>query len=273
MKTLSISIVVYRPIEKELYITLKSLYKAIINAKRNSKISKFYIDIVNNDSTRKTNLIVKNYIIRFIKEDFVQVDILDGHGNVGYGCGHNLSIKMQKSDYHLILNPDVMIHEQALTNGIEYLNNNSSVGLVVPRVKNEPLGHLCKKYPSVMCLFIRGFVRGTLIDKFKNKLNNYNCIEIQCDRINCDVELASGCFMLYRTKILRELNGFDSKYFLYFEDFDLSLRTKKFAQISYLPNMVICHYGGNAAKKGVRQTMLFILSAVKFFNTHGWVWL
>jgi len=36
-------------------------------------------------------------------------DWISGHGNIGYGAAHNLAIRRADSDFHLILNPDVLI--------------------------------------------------------------------------------------------------------------------------------------------------------------------
>ena len=38
------------------------------------------------------------------------------------------------------------------------------------------------------------------------------------------IDLASGCYMFCRASALEAVGGFDERYFLYFEDFDLSRR-------------------------------------------------
>jgi GT2 family glycosyltransferase len=84
-----------------------------------------------------------------------------------------------------------------------------------------------------------------------------------------DIEIASGCFMFFRKQALVFVKGFDQKYFLYFEDFDLCLRLRKQWKIAYLPNVKISHFGGNASRKGWRHTVFFIESALFFFKNHG----
>ena len=76
--------------------------------------------------------------------------------------------------------------------------------------------------------------------------------------------------MLCRTELLQKVQGFDENYFLYFEDFDLSLRIGKIADIVYLPSMRIVHAGGHAARKGIRHLLMFVKSAWYFYNTYGW---
>ena len=87
------------------------------------------------------------------------------------------------------------------------------------------------------------------------------------------VLLASGCFMLLRTGPLQSVKGFNEKYFLYFEDFDLSLRLRECGQLMFLPSMVITHHGGYAATKGGGHIRLFVRAGFRFFNDHGWKWI
>jgi GT2 family glycosyltransferase len=70
--------------------------------------------------------------------------------------------------------------------------------------------------------------------------------------------------------VLQRLDGFDPRYFLYFEDYDLSLRTGRIARIVYVPAVRIVHFGGGAADKGFQHIRLFAASAWRFFGTHGW---
>ena len=47
-----------------------------------------------------------------------------------------------------------------------------------------------------------------------------------------DPPIVSGCWMMFRTVVLQQLGGFDPRFFLYFEDFDLSLRTSELSRIA-----------------------------------------
>jgi len=87
---------------------------------------------------------------------------------------------------------------------------------------------------------------------------------------SADIPITSGCFMLLRSESLAEIGGFDERYFLYFEDFDLSLRLGKKGKLAYLPAMRIQHGGGSAGSKGFKHFKMFTRSGVRFFNTYGW---
>ena len=84
-----------------------------------------------------------------------------------------------------------------------------------------------------------------------------------------DPPIVSGCFMLFRGGLYRQLGGFDGRFFLYFEDFDLALRAGKVTRTAYVPAVRIVHEGGHAARKGLTHIKLFAKSALLFYKLHG----
>lgn len=195
--------------------------------------------------------------------------------NLGYGQAHNLCMN-QGSDFHLILNPDVYLAPDALVAGLDYLQQHPDTGMVTPygiNDHNEPL-FLSKRYPTVLDFVLRGFAPKCLRGLFANRLAYYEMHREYLSDIPCsEVEIASGCCMLLRTDLLLKLQGFCSDYFLYFEDFDLSVRLRKLALITFVPQMKIIHGGGHAARKGWWHIRQFSKSGRLFFSRHGWRWL
>jgi hypothetical protein len=76
--------------------------------------------------------------------------------------------------------------------------------------------------------------------------------------------------MVMRTAALRRVRGFDPAFFMYFEDYDLSVRLASEGTVAYEPAVRIVHHGGEAARKGGRHVLWFIASARRFFSRHGW---
>jgi len=87
------------------------------------------------------------------------------------------------------------------------------------------------------------------------------------------VEIASGCCMLVRSSALKAVGGFDQDFFLYFEDFDLSLRLQREGELLFDPAMQAVHHGGYAASKGLAHIRWFVRSGIRFFRLHGWRWI
>lgn len=204
------------------------------------------------------------------------LELIAGHGNIGYGRGHNLAIDRTQSRYHLILNPDIELDERGLIEALAFLDAHSDAGLLTPLIRDESgeQQFLCRRFPTVLDLFARGFLPSCLRRPFAKRLARYEMRDVIDDEtIVWDPPIVSGCFMLFRTDILKRLNGFDPRYFLYFEDYDLSLRTHKIARVAYVPAVRVLHHGGGAARKGWVHVKLFAASAFKFFGRFGWKWL
>jgi GT2 family glycosyltransferase len=195
-----------------------------------------------------------------------------GHGNVGYGRANNLVLERLASDVHLIMNPDVELDASALSEALAALDRHPEVGMVAPAAygaDGAPL-YLCKRYPSLWVLFLRGFAPAFMRRAFARTVARYEMRDLIGERFVPGVPLASGCFMVARTPLLLTLGGFDPRFFMYFEDYDLSLRLGREASIAYVPGVRIVHHGGEASRKGALHVAWFLRSAWRFFATHGW---
>ena len=87
-----------------------------------------------------------------------------------------------------------------------------------------------------------------------------------------DVEFATGCFLLIRSKLFYRLGGFDRRFFLYHEDSDLSLRARERARVVYHPGFCITHAWHRASSHSWKARLHHIVSTVKFFAKWGWAW-
>ena len=204
--------------------------------------------------------------------DAGQAQLVAGHGNVGYGRANNLVLERLASDFHLVMNPDVELDRGALAAALAALREDPRIGLVAPAVYGDDGAqqYLCKRYPSVWVLFLRGFAPAALRRRFHGAIERYEMRDLVADRVLHGVPLASGCFMLARTPLLRRVGGFDPRFFMYFEDYDLTLRLGREADVAYVPQARIVHHGGDAARKGPRHVGWFVRSAWRFFSRHGW---
>ena len=266
------SVVIYKTDTALLLSGLRSLLAAISVAMDAGEIESVHVDIINNADSDPALLRLVGQLSAETAPLPVEVRLLEGHGNVGYGRGHNLSISASTSDYHLILNPDVTLAADALGLGLHYLVQNPSVAALSPAVRDGD-GHkqyVCKRYPSVLDFLLRGFAPQGIKRAFDKRLANYEMRELSEQEPSTGIPIISGCFMLFRTSVLQSVGGFDARYFLYFEDFDLSLRVHDKGALAYLPTMHITHLGGDSASKGLRHIGMFVRSGFLFYNTHGW---
>jgi GT2 family glycosyltransferase len=271
---LGVSIVTYYPDLDLLKRTLVTLAAAIRYAQARGALASANVWIVDNTVhapalSEKLDRLASDSLQ---PADDLKLGTIRGHGNVGYGRGNNLALERSGAAYHLVLNPDVELNEDAVYQALQFMETHASVGVLAPHVRNahgETL-YLCKAYPAVVDLLLRGFGPGWLIRRFKQRLHRYELRDRLASGQPVNVPLVSGCFMFFRKEILDRLGGFSPRYFLYFEDFDLSLRAARVADVVYVPAVRILHHGGYAAKKGLRHVRLFCASALRFYRAHGW---
>lgn len=272
---LSVSIVLYHSQIEMLCATITSLYRSAVRALQENRLVSVDLMLVDNSESDKYATSVRDLLKTVQTDQFFSIHFSQAEQNTGFGGGHNSVTPELASDYHLILNPDAELAEAALCGGLAALEGNEQFVLVSPKVLGPDGAQefLCKSYPSVLVLLLRAFAPNFIRRWFQEKLYSYELRDVCDGAAPAQVLLASGCFMLLRTGALQSVKGFNEKYFLYFEDFDLSLRLRGCGQLMFLPSMVITHHGGYAATKGGAHIRLFVRAGFRFFNEHGWKWI
>jgi len=272
-----ISIVTYRGDVLYLKITLLTLSRAVSYARRRHRGPLFFsLCIVDNSPERDPCPDLSRLLRAPVLAAFDEVDLIRSERNVGFGGGHNLSIlspAAADSDFHLVLNPDVELDEDALYHAVEYLESHSEVVAIVPwaRTGDGLPCYLAKGEPSVMVLFLRAYLPWVGLPSLRRRLDRYELRpESERRRTIENVPMASGCFLFARSPVLRALGGFSPHYFLYFEDFDLSIRMRRRGRVDFVPDVRLIHHGGNVARKGFRHLLMFARSAVQYFRDWGW---
>jgi len=259
---LTISIVTFNPDINEFRATLAALADALAPLDPTSVV----ITIIDNSRQDSVSAIVEEQLPRW------QTRVIHGQGNVGFGRAHNLALS-DMGEFHLILNPDIQMDHLALSNAIDFMQKHPDCGLLSPRAfwPDGKRQYLCKRYPAIFDLLLRGFAPKRIQRFFDTRLKRYEMrVETQND-IFWNPPIVSGCFMLFRREVLVKAGGFDSGYFLYFEDFDLSVRSGRITKIAYVPSVEIVHMGGHAAKKGHWHIWQFFRSGLKFYKDHGFL--
>lgn len=198
--------------------------------------------------------------------EFMKCDYIFGHGNIGYGRGHNIAIEKSlatDADYHLVMNSDLKFDPSLLEKLAVYMEENPDVAYVMPKVLNEDGTdqHLAKRLPTPLDLMHRRIFN-----------SNRGALNLSDDGV-WNVPCLSGCFMFLRSSFLHELKlsdgfVFDPRYFLYFEDFDLSRRLHSRYRTIYYPALTITHYHRRESYHSCRMGLIHTWSMIKYF----WKW-
>lgn len=217
--------------------------------------------------------------LEMVKERFVDephIKTIQSNKNLGMGAGNNLGIRQTQGEFVLILNPDITVLDGSIESMINFMRENSEVGIVTPKLLNpDKTGQYAQfRFPD----FWRPLYRRTFFGKTfwgKRKLENF--LMADWDRANPrKIDWALGACFLIRKKVLDAVGLFDERFFLFFEDTDLCRRFwNKGWEVWCLPQAKMIHYPERLSAKKVSLRNLFskpvlahLISQVKYF----WKW-
>ena len=202
---------------------------------------------------------------------FEKVTYIHSPKNIGFGAAHNIA--MQKSiaanyKYHFILNPDVAFEPNVIIAICRYMDGDSSIGAVMPKIiyENGATQYLCKLLPTPIDLFARRFLPERVSrkqqDQFELRATGYNQI--------MEVPFLSGCFMALRKEALMQCGLFDERFFMYGEDIDFSRRINEQFKTMFYPHVSIVHGYEAASYKSLKMLKIHTQSIIRYFNKWGW---
>jgi GT2 family glycosyltransferase len=271
--SLTVSLVLHHSPVPRLLTTLRSLLAAVVDAREAGVLGRAELWLVDNSVDGAYEAVVRKEIAAVLTDACaLEHRFLALAENRGFGAGHNRVLLDTASDFHLVLNPDVELARDALTEGLSLLARDPGVAALNPYAEaaDGRREYLCKRHPTPGVLLLRGFAPAWLRRRARQSLAHYEARDLCAGPAVAEVPLLSGCFLLLRGRPVRHCRGFDTGYFMYFEDFDLSRRLRPFGRLVYAPRVRIVHHGGNAAHKGWRHVRWFLRSGLRFFRLHGW---
>lgn len=186
--------------------------------------------------------------------------------NIGFGAGHNHNFKVSEGSYFCILNPDIKMEPQALKDLIDFGESNPSVGLLSCTILNQDHSHqLVHKFLPSFYHYISLIARRLL--KLKTLEDHHTMYDF--NKTTSRLPLLSGCFMLFKSEHYKELKGFDERFFLYFEDYDISLRSFLMGKSIILNQVSVVHIWQRGSHKKFKLFMTHLISGLKFYAKWG----
>jgi len=158
-----------------------------------------------------------------------EIKLITNEKNAGFARANNQAIKLSKGKYIYFLNPDAEVHAGAFEKIFRFMQDHPGVGIAGTRIVNpdgSPQSSVEEKYPG----------------------QRHATEELQ--NLKGEIAWVLGASMVARQNTIQALNGFDERFFLYAEDIDLCLRTRKQGWIiGYIPDAVITHWGGQSEQE------------------------
>ncbi|KGI02456.1 glycosyl transferase [Oenococcus oeni IOEB_C52] len=208
---------------------------------------------------------------KFLQEQSLQdkhVILLTADKNSGFGAGNNLVLPFLNSDYHFVINPDIVIPNNAqIVNMISYLHVHPEVGLLSPLIKfpDGTIQHLLKKNSTVFDMVLRF----TGLPIFKKRQQSFVNLPGGYEKIH-HADNVPGSFMVFRSSVFKSIQGFDEKYFLYMEDCDITRTVNTISDVVFYPGAFVYHEWQRGNRKSLRGIVTMLKSMDIYFNKWGW---
>ncbi len=200
--------------------------------------------------------------------------------NGGFAYGNNLGIKSVLEstgniDYFLLLNPDTVIRENALTTLVEYMEQNPQTGIAGSRLED------LDKTPQNSAFRFRTIfseLDSALRLGIASRILNKWIVAPPIRDSNFETDWVSGASMIIRPKVFTDVGLLDEMYFMYCEEMDFCLQAKKAGwSCCYVPESRVVHFVGHSSginsrdqKPSRRPKYWFDSRRRYFFKNYGW---
>ena len=202
------------------------------------------------------------------------VRLVHNDKNIGFARGVNQGLAATSGSFVLIMNPDCRLAAGAFGLLRRELEQSDSYAIAGPRILN-PDGSVQGSARGDPDMLTGLFGRTTLLRRLLPGLAVSRRNVVSGDAAHggdgsVTVDWLSGACVLARREALRRVDGFDERYFLYWEDADLCRRLRAIgSQVRYVPRAVAIHRVGHSSRSvRVSAIRAFHESAYLYYATH-----
>lgn len=237
------------------YNTLELTKNTIESVFEKTEVLNFEIILVDNASTDgSAEFFENNYKERII--------LIKNSENLGFGRANNKGIEIAKGKYIFLLNSDTLLINNAIKILFDFMEQNIECGVCGGNLfdrDNRPVHSFKKELVNIYSDF-------DFIKNFILKLIYKKRIDFNYTNKNIEVGYITGADMFIRKKILEKVGIFDSDFFMYFEETELTTRIKSTGKkIISVPQAKIIHLEGKSTQFKERKFRMFTESKYKYF--------
>jgi len=237
----------------------KYLQKCITSIK-NSRFYNYTYEIIIIDNCSTDNS------LSLINEDN-NIIIINNDKNLGFGKACNQGVAVSNSELILFLNPDVLFYDEILYKSIKFYKKSNSAVLGIKQVNEDGvISRTCARKPKVINVLNQSLGLSNINSKL---FHSYKMSEWEHNETK-EVDHVIGSFYLMSKELFFSVGGFDEGFFLYYEDYDLSLKIRnENRKIIFWADEFIVHKGGASSQQILAKRLFFSQrSKLIFFKKH-----
>ncbi len=184
-----------------------------------------------------------------VSREFPEVDLTASPKNLGFAAGNNVALRKASGRFLLLLNSDAYLLPSVLESTIRYMEKNAGCGVLGVRLVGED----GKLQPSARMLpnaWLKLLVISGIASRFPNSPvfggPDYSWWDHSSVK---EVGWVPGAYFLIRREVTDKIGFLDERYFLYSEETDFCLQTKRAGwQVIFYPDVEVIHLGGESSK-------------------------
>jgi GT2 family glycosyltransferase len=177
--------------------------------------------------------------------------------NAGFAAACNQGAAGSTADYLLFLNPDTRLERDTLARTLAYLDQpeNRDVGICGIRLLDDEgrLTTSAARFPTPRVIVGQATGLSRVLPAVfpPHLLTPADCPDTR------DVDQVIGAYFVIRRPLFEQLGGFDERFFVYFEEVDLSLRARLAGYRSVYYAGATAHHTGGLSSAQVKAARLF----------------
>ncbi|HPT11190.1 MAG TPA: glycosyltransferase family 2 protein [Bacteroidales bacterium] len=199
---------------------------------------------------------------------FSGVRLIRSDMNNGYAAACNMGIRASSGEFILILNPDTIVSPEAFSLSLKFMNDNPDAGAAGARMtdgKGRFLPESKRGFPSPLTALFR--LTGLSFIFRKSAIVNHYYLGNMPEDTNCRADILTGAYMFIRRQALEKVGLFDTAFFMYGEDIDLSHRIVMAGYHNYyLANVRITHFKGMSSGNNNPVCIRYFYEAMIIFS-------
>jgi len=185
---------------------------------------------------------------------FFPITVIKNNAPKGFGANHNQAFRKARGQFFCVINPDIRFGSDPFFALLTQLRD-PSIGVIAPLVLGitGQLEDSVRRFPTP----------AIILSKILGRVSESDYSMVTCDT---EPDWVGGMFMLFPRQVFEKLQGFDERYFLYYEDVDLCGRLHLAGyKVGVCPQAKVVHHAQRSSHRSLKYLRWHLTSMLRFF--------